>query len=82
MALSRARFIHLKLNKCRQFKDVCRCLSSELPSDNNPDNKTSGYAKAFTKFDTLKEEPKDAPKTFAALLRQSKFVDVSCKYSV
>lgn len=77
MAFSRAVYTKLKLNNYHQLKATCRCLSSELPSDNKPDTKSSGYAKAFTKFETLQEEPKEEVKTFAALLRHSKFIDVS-----
>lgn len=43
------------------------------------DSKVGGFAKAFQKHsDSLKEEPtNEPPKTFAALLRNSKFIDVS-----
>lgn len=49
-----------------------------LCSSNTPDQTSTyqgGYAKAFDKFETIKE-PQEAPQTFAALLRNSKFVDV------
>lgn len=55
-------------NKCLQ--NVCRAYSAEETSN------VSGYAKAFEKFEELKEQPKEKPATFASLLRSSKFIDV------
>lgn len=51
-------------------------LPVRLCTTQTGETKTSGYAKAFEKFDHLKDEPKEEPKTFAALLRNSKFIDV------
>lgn len=64
-------------NNYHQWKIASRSLSSEHSADNKPEDKSSGYAKAFTKFEALKAEPKEEPKTFAALLRQSKFIEVN-----
>lgn len=49
---------------------VCRAYSTEETTN------VGGYAKAFEKFEELKEQPKEKPATFASLLRNSKFIDV------
>lgn len=71
MSLTRC-FSMLKLTKKRIYE-----LPVRLSTTQSGETKTSGYAKAFEKFDHLKDGPKEEPKTFAALLRHSKFIDVS-----
>lgn len=46
-------------------------------NDTSSEQVQGGYAKAFAKFETLTEEPKQENQTFASLLRSSKFIDVS-----
>lgn len=50
--------------------NICRMYS-------NTEETVSGYAKAFEKFEGLTEQPQEKPATFASLLRNSKFIDVS-----
>lgn len=57
------------LNKC--LRGSYRTYSKEESSE------VGGYAKAFNKFEELKETPKETPETFASLLRNSKFIDVN-----
>lgn len=44
--------------------------------------KSSTYADAFNKFEELQAIPKEQPQTFASLLKNSKFIDVSRVVSV
>lgn len=57
------------LHKC--LGGSYRAYSKEESSE------VGGYAKAFDKFEELKETPKETPATFASLLRNSKFIDVN-----
>lgn len=50
-----------------------RCSSTE----NTQPPKSSTYADAFNKFEGLQTVPKGQPQTFASLLKNSKFIDVS-----
>lgn len=63
-----------KLKNIRQFWSSCNRLCSVT---NDVDNKQSGYAKAYTKFENINAPIEEKPQTFASLLRNSKFVDVS-----
>lgn len=54
----------------KYLKNVIRTYNADTAS-------SGGYAKAFEKFKELKESPQEKPATFASLLRNSKFVDVS-----
>lgn len=56
-----------------------RLLCSESPNTESSKESTKhqgGYAKAFEKFDQINRPVDDQPKTFASLLRNSKFVDL------
>lgn len=55
-----------------------RLLSSEVNQDNR-DTKTGGYAQAFRKFEEINVPPKEELQTFASLLKNSKFIDVSIR---
>lgn len=46
-------------------------------NDSKDDSKLSGFAKAFDKFNQSEPEKIIEDKTFASLLRNSKFIDVS-----
>lgn len=71
----------MSLTRCFSMLKFTKRPIYELPvrlcTTQTGETKTSGYAKAFEKFDHLKDVPKEEPKTFAALLRNSKFIDVS-----
>lgn len=55
-----------------------RAFSIESENVNTAtDNKVGGYAKAFDKFEQINTEEPEKPQTFASLLRNSKFIDVS-----
>lgn len=55
-----------------------RTFSSESDQQNTVTaEKMGGYAKAFDKFEHIKTEEPQKSQTFASLLRNSKFVDVS-----
>lgn len=61
------------------FKRYFRAFSSEIEQQNTTtDVPVGGYAKAFNKFDNIKTEEPPKLQTFASLLRNSKFIDVSC----
>ena len=66
-----------KLNSVCVTRLFCEKLEN-VPSDGN---KVSGFAQAFEKHSSalLEEPPKEEAKTFASLLRNSKFVDVNRK---
>lgn len=49
---------------------------SEQPSTTD-EAKIGGYAKAFDKFEQINTKEPQKPQTFATLLRNSKFIDVS-----
>lgn len=56
-----------------------RTLSTETTNENSSDNKKGGYAKAFDKFEAQlnkQEENVIENRTFATLLKNSKFIDV------
>lgn len=70
------------LLKFNFFNLTKRLFATEGTAQNNnikdADGKSGGYAKAFTKFESLQHETNpELPKTFAHLLRHSKFIDVS-----
>lgn len=52
------------------------CNHSDIP-EKQAEVKTSGYAKAYEKFESIKDTPSAPSQTFASLLRNSKFIDVS-----
>lgn len=60
--------IFFRNNNARVFQRAFS-IQNEIPE--------GGYAKAFKKFEGLNEEPKAASETFASLLRNSAFIDVS-----
>ncbi|XP_060520090.1 small ribosomal subunit protein bS1m [Cylas formicarius] len=58
---------------------ICVSLPKQLSSQTTPENtdsKTSGYAQAFKKFETINEEAQTKPESFVTLLRKSKFMDL------
>lgn len=66
------------LNRQSLITKTClRTFSSETDNLNTTTEvKISGYAKAFDKFEQIKDEPPQKEATFASLLRNSKFIDV------
>lgn len=78
MSLLRNIYSQLKLkSNINTWKCSCRFVTTEIGDETGKDSKTGGYAKAFTKFESITQEPKEEPQTFAALLRHSKLMDVS-----
>lgn len=59
------------------FKKYLRVFSSETEQQSTTDAPVGGYAKAFDKFENIKTEEAPKLQTFASLLRNSKFIDVS-----
>lgn len=73
--LQRFRF----LGNIATTRKCLRTFSSGTDQDNTPtdNNKISGYAKAFDKFEQIKTTEPQKQESFASLLRNSKFIDVS-----
>lgn len=70
--------IRLSVAMCKRFLLSNRCEQKTFSTEGEKTN-VSGFAKAFEKFQDIKEEPKEKvePATFASLLKNSKFIDVS-----
>ncbi|KAJ8968766.1 hypothetical protein NQ314_002115 [Rhamnusium bicolor] len=65
------------LNKTKLFSyKIGSLLYSGDTNQENIEVKSGGYAKAFKKFENIKEDSTETPQTFAYLLRHSKFVDL------
>lgn len=78
MSVLRSICSQLKLkSNFNTWKYVCRSVTTEVDGETEKNAKSGGYAKAFTKFENITQEPQEEPQTFAALLRHSKFIDVS-----
>lgn len=52
---------------------------SSNPPEVPTDQKSGSYAAAYKKFEDLNKPSVKAPETFASLLKNSKFIDVSCQ---
>lgn len=70
------RNIKLNNNISRLWKNSAYFCNK--PTEENDAKPPGGYAKAFEKFETLNAPVEEKPATFASLLRNSKFIDVSC----
>ncbi|XP_030752885.1 28S ribosomal protein S28, mitochondrial [Sitophilus oryzae] len=66
-----------KLTKLRNlnYNQYNRLLSVDA-IEGKETNNVGGYAESFKKFETINETPKEAPQTFASLLKNSKFIDL------
>ncbi|KAF2904012.1 hypothetical protein ILUMI_02183 [Ignelater luminosus] len=65
----------IKSNLLRSIQLIRRYSTNE--NDTSSEKvQSGGYAKAFAKFETLSEEPKQENQTFASLLCNSKFIDL------
>lgn len=63
--------------------------STEIPNKSDAKNETNtkedklgGFAKALQRFSTPDKQPEEEEKTFLQLLKNSKFIDVSMRYSI
>ncbi|XP_022920067.1 small ribosomal subunit protein bS1m [Onthophagus taurus] len=77
MSLTRNIVINiLKNTKKSSWRHPIRFLSTESGEIKENKPQLGGYAKAYEKFENLTQEPKEPPKSFATLLRNSKFIDL------
>lgn len=65
------------------LKKSIRAFSSETDQQSTiTDVPVGGYAKAFDKFENIKTQEPPKLQSFATLLRNSKFIDVSAVISI